>query len=440
MSGLSTWRGVRLSLGVLVLTAILAGCSSNQYPESLRYPPRSDPIVKAKPTSEPFYPIPPGKLDETIDSLDGKDGCKTLNPKKLSAEQRKKVSDALEAIFGTPHSPKIDYKAAESVTGEVEIPDELLPDPRDLAALHVDEKTLGLGSILYRRNCLHCHGLAGDGRGPTGPWVSPPPRDYRRGAFKFMSTRQDLSGRKPRRDDLLRVIRNGINGTSMPSFKHMSAAAEAGAVEGREAEVTGPLNRLASYVIHLSVRGEVEADTLSTLIEGGELTGGSEESHVKYLTVLILGRWARSNRPDQVNTPAQYPYKDGELSASIVRGYKLFTNPEGAASCINCHKDFGRQVNFRFDDWATTVRPANLTVPTYRGGRRPIDIYWRITGGIEPSGMPAATSLKPNEYWDLINFVQALPYPQMLPEEVRDKIYVPSEPAKTKSPGAHASR
>jgi hypothetical protein len=37
--------------------------------------------------------------------------------------------------------------------------------------------------------------------------------------------------------------------------------------------------------------------------------------------------------------------------------------------------------------------------------------------------MPAAADLKDEQVWDLVNFVQALPYPKMLPEEIRDKIY-----------------
>ena len=79
------------------------------------------------------------------------------------------------------------------------------------------------------------------------------------------------------------------------------------------------------------------------------------------------------------------------------------------------------------------MRPANLTAGVYRGGRRPIDLYWRVRGGIDPSQMPRAdfddkTANKAqwgeaDPYWDLVNFVQALPYPQMLPKEIRDEIY-----------------
>ncbi len=69
------------------------------------------------------------------------------------------------------------------------------------------------------------------------------------------------------------------------------------------------------------------------------------------------------------------------------------------------------------------VRPMNLTTGVYRGGRRPIDLYWRIKGGIVPSGMADAASLPDKDVWDLVRFVQALPYPAMLPDDVRDKVY-----------------
>ena len=52
----------------------------------------------------------------------------------------------------------------------------------------------------------------------------------------------------------------------------------------------------------------------------------------------------------------------------------------------------------------------------YKGGRRPIDIYWRIAKGINGATMPAHdTVLTPEQIWDLVNFVLALPYePKLL--------------------------
>ena len=85
-----------------------------------------------------------------------------------------------------------------------------------------------------------------------------------------------------------------------------------------------------------------------------------------------------------------------------------------SVSCVICHADYGRQALWEFDEWGTMVKAANLTVPAYRGGRRPVDLYYRIHSGINGSGMVGfANSVSGEQIWDLVNFVQTLPYPAM---------------------------
>jgi mono/diheme cytochrome c family protein len=87
------------------------------------------------------------------------------------------------------------------------------------------------------------------------------------------------------------------------------------------------------------------------------------------------------------------------------------------------------------------VRPANLTAGVYRGGRRPIDLYWRLRGGIPPSGMPALADLSDAELWDVVAFLQALPYPEGgehgLPPSVREKVYPAPKAAPEEKPEHH---
>ena len=295
----------------------------------------------------------PGHLDEhirdaVVAELKAKDALdKLLDPAKISAANRKELATTLETLFGTPSAPKV------AIAGDA------------VDALKLDERTLRRGSIHYRRHCLHCHGLAGDGRGPTGPWVAPHPRDYRPGQFKFLSTNpaNESIGTKPRRADLIRTVSRGIEGTSMPAF---------GLLPEKDVE------ELASYVMHLSLRGEVEFNTMLALLEAGEaglksLEGGSIDSHANSLAPIYLEQWKEAN--GSVNTPPAYPADLGEkanLTLSVGRGYKLFI---GRAACISCHADYGRQPTYKYDAWGTLVRPANLTVGTYRGGRRPVDVY-----------------------------------------------------------------
>jgi mono/diheme cytochrome c family protein len=264
----------------------------------------------------------------------------------------------------------------------------------------------------------------------TGPWVSPNPRDYRQGLFKFMSTATApaVTNRKPRRSDLLRVLHNGVDATSMPAF---------GLLPEYE------LSYLASYVTHLSIRGEVEFDTLVTLLDekrgkdalmkfagkqGGDVTDVGH--HVYGKTAELLVAWAKSNSEPAIVAPKYDEPADKEaLQKSVRAGFQLFI---GKAGCVACHTDFGRQPTYRYDAWATLVRPYNLTTNTYRGGRRPIDLYWRVRGGIEPSGMPATANLSDEEYWQLVNFVKTVPYPAMLPDDVRKAVYGASELGKAK--------
>ncbi|MCA9066871.1 MAG: cytochrome c, partial [Planctomycetaceae bacterium] len=100
--------------------------------------------------------------------------------------------------------------------------------------------TLRDGRMLYMRHCSHCHGTSGDGNGPTAQYLTPRPRDYRNGVFKFKTT-ADLN--KASREDLKRVLQLGIPGTYMPSFLLLE-----------ETEI----DSLVEYVRFLAMRGEFE--------------------------------------------------------------------------------------------------------------------------------------------------------------------------------------
>ena len=40
-------------------------------------------------------------------------------------------------------------------------------------------QTLQTGRVVYMKNCMHCHGVSGDGAGPTAKYLNPLPRDYK---------------------------------------------------------------------------------------------------------------------------------------------------------------------------------------------------------------------------------------------------------------------
>jgi len=375
---------------VLFGIVLLSGCNPDPYPEDLTYPLRTDLLVvqdypeSGIPAAEPL-----GNVESMIVRIQEKEKDKVLDPATLDSKQLDQLQEELDRLFGTPAEPTVKSK-----------------NPTLIKTLALDDKTLAAGSVLYRRHCVHCHGLTGDGRGPTAGWVHPHPRDYRRGLFKFTSVSK--GGGRARREDLLRTLREGIEGTSMPTFRLLPEE---------------QLEQLVSYVVHLSIRGEVEFEVM----KGLQKPRGSVSKQVEAALIPVARAWVSAQQDDSRIVPHPYPYEGDPANPpkdSILRGYQLFV---GDAACIGCHTDYGRNNSFRYDAWGTLVRPANLTAGVYRGGRRPIDIYYRIHSGIAPSNMAAtADSIAndPRKMWDLVNFVKALPYPAMLPDNEKEELNV----------------
>lgn len=370
-----------------VAAVVISGCGAKpDYPAHLTFPPRTDRLVFRVPTSQPAGPGEPGKLDDELAGLDALGG-KTFDPAAAPADQRKSLDAFLADTFGTPANPVLKHDAA--------------------GRLGLTPENLAEGGRLYRRHCLQCHGLSGDGRGPTGLWVYPHPRDFRRGSFKFVSTGD---GGKPRRADLLRTLRDGLKGTAMPAF---------GLLPESEREL------MAGYVTYLSARGQVEFQTLLAVLGEGDVCDDVPGFARERLDVALRD-WERAEALPQISdglTPTDDAGKQApEHLESVRRGFELFAAP-GGTSCISCHEDFGRKATYRYDVWGTVVRPADLTSGVYKGGNAPAELYHRVRGGIQPSGMPAHATLTDRQAWDLVHFVRALPYPRELPPDVRAKVY-----------------
>ena len=299
------------------------------------------------------------------------------------------------------------------------------------------------GRQVYMKNCMHCHGVTGDGAGPTGEFLNPRPRDYRNGQFKFTSTK---AGEKVNRDDLHRIVKYGIPGTYMPSFLLLGEKETKAVVE---------------YVRWLSIRGEFEkrlvaelssdyseksiTDSINKAKESGEkgtsaksIKSAATSALEKYLkedypaaieeTANILAdAWNRGELPETVIVPSVHRVEDSAESRE--RGRLLYMSDK--TKCYTCHGmtgrgDGGATEDFwpkpgstekyanrgLHDEWGNQLKPRNLTLGQYRGGRRPVDLFRRMYAGIKGTPMPAfgGTALKDEEIWDLVNFVMSLPY------------------------------
>jgi mono/diheme cytochrome c family protein len=186
---------------------------------------------------------------------------------------------------------------------------------------------------------------------------------------------------------------------------------------------------MAAFATYLSVRGQVEFQTLAALATAADNEADAEADVAGFARGRLrhaLGEWARAEAAPPPPSPP-VAEDDGakqaaDYLASVRRGYELFT-AAGATACVACHEDFGRKATYRYDVWGTVVRPAVLTEPQYKGGNRPEDLASRVQFGISPSGMPAHSAMTDAQSADVVRFVRALPYPRELPPDVRGKVY-----------------
>lgn len=447
-------RSIRTAAAI-ILSIFSTACGRVEWNDDLEYPDRSAPVVlmeKHPDQGPPGFP-PPGKAPVVPEWLVAR-GVSVLDPISLanqawSAQWLSSLKEESVRQFGSPGKPRVGAADAPSLASLV----------NDLG---LAESKLAEGARLYRRLCVQCHGISGDGVGAASLWLSPAPRDLRTGDFKFISTAehklptgfQPLKAR-PRTEDLVKTLRAGLEGTSMPSFALLGDA---------------HLDALAAYVIHLSIRGELEHTVLLGALRQDRETlqavarNPAQEELARYKRMLattlewedpdadvddfvaklptpsirafsekyldrVLREYSAANKNPIAIPPYPYPEDKPAPQASITAGHTLFK-----AQCVNCHGDYGRQSDLRFEVWGSVVRPANLTLSQYKGGRRPIDLYHRISRGIPPCAMPKA-NLGENDPakagWDLVNFLLALPHPDQLPAEIRSQVYGPPAEVKT---------
>ncbi|MEQ9408042.1 MAG: c-type cytochrome [Fuerstiella sp.] len=352
----------------------------------------------------------------------------------LDGEVSPKEGQPLELQFVTgaaaPQVVRVENWAAAdgiaSLTSALETP----PAAGDVVILN-GGGSLRHGRGLYMRHCSHCHGTSGDGNGPTAAYLNPRPRDYRHGVFKFTST---SAQEKASREDLRRVLRNGVPGTYMPSFVPMLSEDE--------------LTEVVEYVRFLAMRGEFErrmvnelaADYSKDAFESRTRDGESRQDIVselkdflsedlndslEFVSDDLADVWAGADEEDALIIPDIPRVEDTEESRR--RGRELYLSK--AINCADCHgvagKGNGPQTTIYeknpvtqelypepglHDVWDNVNQPRNLTQGIYRGGRRPIDLFARIHAGIKGSRMPSFKNLKHEEIWDIVNYVLSIPF------------------------------
>jgi cytochrome c oxidase cbb3-type subunit I/II len=211
------------------------------------------------------------------------------------------------------------------------------------------------GKALYKRFCLGCHGIRGDGQGENAPFGVGGilPRDFTTGLFKCRST---PSGSIPLDSDLFDTITRGVHTTAMPTW--------IGLTKQQRAD-------LIAYIKTFSPRFKEE-------------------------------------KPE---APVKIPAETPNTPDSAKRGEVLY---QKTLKCLECHGAGGRgdgpsAATLR-DNKGNPIPPYDFTTGVkFKCGETNEDLYRIFMTGLDGTPMPAwIDSVNPNQAWDLVHYLRTL--------------------------------
>ncbi len=233
----------------------------------------------------------------------------------------------------------------------------------------------------YRRYCVGCHGVLGDGEGENAMWLDPKPRNFTLATFKCRST---VSGTLPTDEDLYDTIGRGLQSSNMPAWIPLSSQQRVD---------------LVAYVKHFSERWKTE----------------------------------------KAGTPIQIPNEPEVTADRIKAGQALFQKLE----CWKCHGVEGRgngpSADTLTDDLNRPIKPFDFHDQTkFKCGSTDSDLYRIFMTGLDGTPMPSfADNVKPDEAWDLVFYLRTLqPQPTKEKQIAKQLGLRPINPNATAAPAA----
>lgn len=244
--------------------------------------------------------------------------------------------------------------------------------PRELGGVTVQPEVLNRGRDAYLVYCRACHGEKGDGQGPAGIGSRPPARDFTQGLFKFAAV---PTGQLPNDEDLIRVVRKGLSGTTMLAW-------------------------------------DVPGEDLFAIVQ--------------YLKTFSP-RWS-TDQPGERILPSPDPWQ-GNAAGARARGEKMYH----AVECWACHPAYATRQNvydwlrevrgsasrdfrdrmysslLKETQYGVSVQPPDFLRSDIRAGTSPADLYRTIASGIGGTAMPQwRGSLDEKDIWAMVHYVHDL--------------------------------
>jgi mono/diheme cytochrome c family protein len=208
------------------------------------------------------------------------------------------------------------------------------------------------GAPLYKRFCIGCHGVLGDGEGENAQWIDPKPRNFTLATFRCRST---PTGTLPTDKDLYDTVGRGLVNSNMPHWLPLTNQDRAD---------------LVAYVKHFSP---------------------------KWLT-------------EKPGTPIEIPPKPAVTADRIKAGQALFQRLE----CWKCHGVEGRgngpSADTLTDDQNRPIKAFDFhDSEKFKCGTEDWQMYKDFMTGLDGSPMPSfSDNVKPDEAWDLVFYLRTL--------------------------------
>ena len=212
--------------------------------------------------------------------------------------------------------------------------------------------TAGSGKALYRRYCITCHGVHGDGAGESAPHLDPRPRDFTKATFKCRST---PSGSLPLDSDLYDTISRGVHASGMPSWK--------------------PLLR------------QERADL-----------------------VAYIKTFSSAFQEEKPGVAIPIPAEPPSSPESIKRGGELFQS----LNCWSCHGKDGRghgpSAATLTDSKGYPITPFDFTSGSrFKCGDSDPEMFRDLVTGLDGTPMPSfANAMTPDQRWDVVHYIRSL--------------------------------
>jgi len=208
------------------------------------------------------------------------------------------------------------------------------------------------GAEDYRRYCVVCHGVLGDGNGESAQWVDPKPRDFTLAIFKCRST---PTGTLPTDQDLFDTIARGLDRSNMPPWNTFTRQERAD---------------LVAWIKHFSPRWQTE----------------------------------------KPGTPIAIPAEPEVTAERVKAGQEVYNRVQ----CWKCHgaegKANGPSASTLQDDLSRPILPYNFAEEgRFKCGSTNQDLYRIFMTGLDGTPMPSfADNIKPDEAWDLVFYLRSL--------------------------------